>query len=86
MDILMHLPYSVFSQQQLDLFLWLLKVLNLDDVPSIKGMQAINQAIQKMCGIDSYMYNGQLGHCYFVNDLGKIVAQVHKSVLMLALC
>lgn len=86
MDILMHLPRSVFSQRQLDLFLWLLKVLDVDDVPSVKSMQAVNQAIQKMCGIDSYVYNGKLGHRYFVNDLGKIIAQVHKSVLTLALC
>ncbi|KAJ7753154.1 hypothetical protein B0H14DRAFT_3096750 [Mycena olivaceomarginata] len=30
----MHLPRSVFSQRQLDLYLWLLKVNNVDDVPS----------------------------------------------------
>ncbi|KAF8192221.1 hypothetical protein K438DRAFT_1762221 [Mycena galopus ATCC 62051] len=35
LNILMHLPRSVFSQRQLDLFLWLLKVNNVDDVPSV---------------------------------------------------
>ncbi|KAJ6459108.1 hypothetical protein C8R47DRAFT_1059420 [Mycena vitilis] len=62
----MHLPRSVFSQKQLDLFLWLLKVNNVDDVPSIKQMQKINLALQKVCGIDTIPYNGALGHKYFM--------------------
>lgn len=44
LDILMHLPRSVFSHRQLDLFLWLLKVNNVNDVPSVKAMQNINAA------------------------------------------
>jgi hypothetical protein len=73
----MHLPRSVFSQKQLDLFLWLLKVNNVDDVPSIKQMQKINLALQKVCGIDTIPYNGALGHKYFVgNSLAQIIAQV----------
>ncbi|KAJ7483665.1 hypothetical protein FB451DRAFT_1029349, partial [Mycena latifolia] len=75
LDILMHLPRSVFSQRQLDLFLWLLKVNNVDDVPSIKQMQKINLALQKICGIESIPYNGALGHKYFVNSLAQIIAQ-----------
>jgi hypothetical protein len=72
----MHLPRSVFSQKQLDLFLWLLKVNNVDDVPSIKQMQKINLALQKVCGIETIPYNGALGHKYFVNNLAQIIAQV----------
>jgi hypothetical protein len=72
----MHLPCSVFSHRQLDLFLWLLKVNNVDDVPSIKAMQNINATLQKMCGINSIPYSGVLGHCYFVNSLSQILAQV----------
>ncbi|KAJ7502333.1 hypothetical protein B0H11DRAFT_1712900, partial [Mycena galericulata] len=74
-DILMHLPRSVFSQRQLGLFLWLLKVNNVDDVPSVKQMQKINLALQKVCGIESIPYNGALGHKYFVNSLAQIIAQ-----------
>ncbi|KAK7021568.1 hypothetical protein R3P38DRAFT_3397021 [Favolaschia claudopus] len=55
LDILMHLPRSVFSQRQLDLFLWLLKVNEVNDVPSVKSMQTLNAALQKMCGVDSIM-------------------------------
>ncbi|KAJ7147561.1 hypothetical protein C8R43DRAFT_889965, partial [Mycena crocata] len=75
LDILMHLPRSVFSHRQLDLFLWLLKINNVDDVPSVKQMQKINLALQKVCGIDSIPYNGALGHKYFVNSLAQIIAQ-----------
>ncbi|KAJ7340636.1 hypothetical protein DFH08DRAFT_915624 [Mycena albidolilacea] len=71
----MHLPHSVFSQKQLDLFLWLLKVNNVDDVPSIKQMQKINLVLQKVCGIETISYNGALGHKYFVNNLAQIIAQ-----------
>ncbi|KAJ6569397.1 hypothetical protein B0H19DRAFT_1257049 [Mycena capillaripes] len=75
LDILMHLPRSVFSQKQLDLFLWLLKVNHVEDVPSIKQMQKINLALQKICGIETIAYNGALGHKYFVNSLAQIIAQ-----------
>ncbi|KAJ7751599.1 hypothetical protein B0H16DRAFT_1839904 [Mycena metata] len=71
----MHLPRSVFSQRQLDLFLWLLKVNHVDDVPSVKSMQTINLALQKICGIESIPYDGALGHRYYVNSLAQIIAQ-----------
>lgn len=72
----MHLPRSVFSHRQLDLFLWLLKVNDVDDVPSVKSMQRINAMLQKICGIDSIPYDGALGHKYYVNSLSQIIAQV----------
>ncbi|KAJ7133509.1 hypothetical protein C8R44DRAFT_829315 [Mycena epipterygia] len=71
----MHLPRSVFSHRQLDLFLWLLKVNNVDDVPSVKSMQTLNLALQKICGIESIAYDGALGHKYYVNSLAQIIAQ-----------
>ncbi|CAK5274493.1 unnamed protein product [Mycena citricolor] len=75
LDVLMHLPRSVFSQRQLDLFLWLLRVNNVPDVPSIKQMQRLDLALQKLCGIETIAYNGALGHKYFVNNLAQIIAQ-----------
>ncbi|KAJ7179987.1 hypothetical protein C8R43DRAFT_870305 [Mycena crocata] len=71
----MHLTHSVFSHRQLDLFLRLLKVNNVDDVPSVKQIKKINLALQKACGIESIPYNGALGHKYFVNSLAQIIAQ-----------
>ncbi|KAJ3841113.1 hypothetical protein F5878DRAFT_611129 [Lentinula raphanica] len=75
LDILMHLPRSVFSQRQLDLFLWLLRVNGVPDVPSVKTMKTLNEAIQKMCGIDTLCYDGALGNRYYVNSLAQIIAQ-----------
>ena len=72
----MHLPCSVFSQCQLDLFLWLLKVNDMDDVPSVQSMQTLNAMLQKICGVDSIKYKGALRHTYYVNCLSQIIAQV----------
>ena len=83
LNILMHLPRSVFSQRQLDLFLWLLKVNDVDDVPSVKSMQTLNTMLQKMCGIDSIKYEGALGHSYYVNSLSQIIAQVFSPISLI---
>lgn len=72
----MHLPRSVFSHRQLDLFLWLLRVNGVDDVPSVKTMQSLNERLQKLCGVESIRYNGALGHKYYVNNMAQIIAQV----------
>jgi hypothetical protein len=80
----MHLPPSVFSQRQLNLFLWLLKVNDVDDVPSVKSMQTLNAMLQKMCGIDSIKYKGALGHTYYVNSLAQIIAQVCHDIQIAA--
>ncbi|KAF9808715.1 hypothetical protein IEO21_07777 [Rhodonia placenta] len=59
----------------LDLFLWLLRVNGVDDLPSVKTMQSLNAALQRMCGIDTIPYKGALGHNYHVNSLAQIIAQ-----------
>lgn len=82
LDVLMHLPRSVFSHRQLDLFLWLLKVNNVDDVPSVKSIQSLNATLQKLCGIDSIPYEGALGHKYYVNNLAQIIAQVSTTFVL----
>ncbi|KAF8178467.1 hypothetical protein BJ912DRAFT_1045365 [Pholiota molesta] len=75
LDILMHLPRSVFSRKQLDLFLWLLHVNKVDDVPTTKSMNLLNKMLQGMCGVDTISYNGKLGHVYHVNNLAQILSQ-----------
>uniref|UniRef100_A0A8H7XVA1 Uncharacterized protein n=1 Tax=Psilocybe cubensis TaxID=181762 RepID=A0A8H7XVA1_PSICU len=75
LDVLMHLPRSLFSRRQLDLFLWLLRINGVNDVPSVKAMQGINKALQNLCGIETKEYKGKLGNVYFVNSLSQILAQ-----------
>ena len=76
----MHLPRSVFSRKQLDLFLWLLRANHVDSVPSTKNMTTLNKALQGICGIETIPYDGRLGNRYYVNNLSQILAQVSLSL------
>ncbi|KAJ3845757.1 hypothetical protein EV368DRAFT_70453 [Lentinula lateritia] len=65
LDILMHLPRSVFSVRQLDLFLWLLRVNGIEDATSVKTMKDLDTKLQKLYGIQTYKYKGAFGHLYY---------------------
>ncbi|KAL0066643.1 hypothetical protein AAF712_006245 [Marasmius tenuissimus] len=80
LDILMHLPRSVFSQHQLDLFLWLLKVNRVDDVPSVYQMKSINQKLQEWVGIETIQNTSPFGNVYHVNNFSQIVAQAGLQI------
>ncbi|KAG2035286.1 hypothetical protein BDR03DRAFT_812159, partial [Suillus americanus] len=75
LDILMHLPHSVFSERQIDILLWLLRVNNVDDVPSVKSVKRVEDTIQRLCGIRSIPYDGALGHRYYINSLADLIRQ-----------
>lgn len=76
LDILAHLPQSVFSETQLELLLWLLEINGVDNVPSVCVMKEEQKALQNLAGIDTRKYKGAFGHTYYVNDIGQIIAQV----------
>ncbi|KAG1784909.1 uncharacterized protein HD556DRAFT_1314704 [Suillus plorans] len=82
LDILMHLPRSVFSERQIDILLWLLRVNNVVDVPSVKSVKLIKDTIQRLCGIHSIPYEGALGHRYYVNSLPDIIRQLCLKKMM----
>ncbi|KAL0567238.1 hypothetical protein V5O48_014753 [Marasmius crinis-equi] len=75
LDILMHLPRSIFSSRQLDLFLWLLRINGIQNVPSTKTMKEFNANLQKLFGIQTYKYQGAFGHVYYVNSFADIISQ-----------
>ncbi|TEB24421.1 hypothetical protein FA13DRAFT_1638766, partial [Coprinellus micaceus] len=75
LDILMHLPRSVFSEKQIDLMLWLLKVNGITDCPSTKEVKDWSRDINRLYGIDTFEYNGALGHVYYVNSISQMLAQ-----------
>ncbi|KAL0568669.1 hypothetical protein V5O48_013310 [Marasmius crinis-equi] len=75
LDILMHLPRSMFSSRQLDLFLWLLRINGIQNVPSTKTMKELNANLQKLFGIQTFKYKGPFGHVYYVNSFADIIAQ-----------
>ncbi|TCD66625.1 hypothetical protein EIP91_001135 [Steccherinum ochraceum] len=74
-DILMHLPRSVFSQRQLDIFLWVLNVNGVRDTPSVQTLQDGQAKLHSKCGIRTLSYKGALGHAYSVNSLADIISQ-----------
>ena len=71
----MHLPQFTFSHCQLNLFLWLCQINQIDDVLTVKGMQHANIALQKICSIDMLAYDGVFGQRYHVNSLAQIIMQ-----------
>ncbi|KAF9064354.1 hypothetical protein BDP27DRAFT_1177512, partial [Rhodocollybia butyracea] len=71
----MHLPHSVFSTCQLDLFVWLLRVNGVQDITSVKTIKDLDTKLQKLYGIQSLRYKGAFGHIYYVNSIADIVAQ-----------
>jgi hypothetical protein len=79
LDVLMYLPRSVLSQRQLEFFLWLLKVNNVDNVPSVKSMQELNAMLQKLCGIDCIAYDGALGHKYVGSSPERLAAWMQRQ-------
>ncbi|KAK7043938.1 hypothetical protein VNI00_008104 [Paramarasmius palmivorus] len=81
-DILMHLPRSAFSTRQMDLFLWLLDINGVPDVPSLDSMKTCNERLQKLFGIQTYRYLGSQGHLYYVNSLADQAAQIMSNPRM----
>ncbi|KAI5983321.1 hypothetical protein EDC04DRAFT_2874144 [Pisolithus marmoratus] len=75
LDILWHLPRSLFSDVQLQVILWGLSVLSVDNVPSTRILKDIDSTLQSQYGIPSVHYQGALGHIYYVNHLPSIIAQ-----------
>ncbi|RXW18687.1 hypothetical protein EST38_g7167 [Candolleomyces aberdarensis] len=75
LDTLMHLPQSVFSEKQLDLFLWLLRVLDVRGVPSVRSMKTFCDNVQRLHGVESVLNHGALGHRFYVNNLSQIISQ-----------
>jgi len=81
-DILRHVPRCAFSDSQHTAIQWCLAALGVSDVPSPRVAKDIDKALQASCGIDTKRYNGALGHIYYVNDLGGILAQVCMMLLL----
>lgn len=80
----MHLPRSVFSRKQLDLFLWLLQINSVESVPSTKTMTTLNNFLQGMCGVETVGHDDRLRHRRHMNA-SQILARVsHRSIAILS--
>ncbi|KAJ7590368.1 hypothetical protein C8J56DRAFT_859767 [Mycena floridula] len=75
MDVIRHLPRSIFSDKQYNIIAWTLEIMGVNHVPSIQAMKKIEVALQESCGIKTIRYDGPLGHIYYVNSLADILGQ-----------
>ncbi|OSX63035.1 hypothetical protein POSPLADRAFT_1033630 [Postia placenta MAD-698-R-SB12] len=75
LDILRHLPCSLFSDTQMQMILWCLDILGVDNRPLLAVLKAVNEFLQHLCGITSIWYKGPLSDVYYVNDLHSIIVQ-----------
>ncbi|KAI5990253.1 hypothetical protein EDD15DRAFT_2453804 [Pisolithus albus] len=75
LDVLRHLPRSLFSDTQLQVILWALSISGVDNVPSTRLLKDIDSSLQSQYGIPSVRYEGALGHIYYVNHLPSIITQ-----------
>ncbi|KAI6037194.1 hypothetical protein BKA83DRAFT_4460283 [Pisolithus microcarpus] len=80
LDILWHLPCSLFSDLQLQVILWALSISGIDSVPSTRLLKDIDSSLQSQYGIPTVHYEGALGHIYYVNHLPSIIAQIEPTV------
>ncbi|KAI6003459.1 hypothetical protein F5J12DRAFT_906149 [Pisolithus orientalis] len=75
LDILQHLLHLLFSDVQLQVILWRLAILRVDNVPSTKTLKDIDNSLQAQYRIPSVHYQGVLSHIYYVNHLPSIITQ-----------
>ncbi|KAG6824878.1 hypothetical protein H0H87_010835, partial [Tephrocybe sp. NHM501043] len=71
----MHLPRSVFSDRQLDILLWLLRVNGIEDVPSVTAVKQMNKDLQNSSSVRTMDYKGALGNRYSCNLLSDLISQ-----------
>ncbi|KAG8919405.1 hypothetical protein FRC02_001686 [Tulasnella sp. 418] len=74
LDILMNIPRSVFSEKQLELIFWILRANGVNNVPSVSSMKRYQATLHRAGGIETNKCEGALGHTYYMNDIGSIIA------------
>lgn len=80
-DIIKHLPRSLWSESQLEIYLWSLRMFGVNKVPSIQMVKDFEDDLQARCGIKTLRREGKLGNLFYLNDLAGIVSQVKATPL-----
>ncbi|KAI0040193.1 hypothetical protein FA95DRAFT_912230 [Auriscalpium vulgare] len=75
LDILRHLPRSLFSDSQMEIIRWGLAMFGIDNIPSVSWMKELDSDLQRIYGIRTLRHTGALGHIYYTNSLSDIIAQ-----------
>ncbi|THH17637.1 hypothetical protein EW146_g3214 [Bondarzewia mesenterica] len=75
LDVLRHLPRSLFSDSQMEIISWGMLHLGIDDLPSVSWLKDMSNVLQDLFGIRTIRYEGALGHVYYTNSLEDMIAQ-----------
>ncbi|KAJ4477736.1 hypothetical protein C8J55DRAFT_430734, partial [Lentinula edodes] len=75
LDILRHLPRSLFSDAQMDVILWGIASFGVSSAPSTDAAKSISEYLQTLCGIQTERQKGPLGHVYYINQLAGLIRQ-----------
>ena len=51
-------------------------------VPVESSIKSLIEGIQLLCGVTTKRYYGALGHIYYSNDIGVLIAQVRASSIV----
>lgn len=86
LDVMRHLPRSIFSDSQMESIEWCMTEMGCEDIPSVSVLKAIDQILQNHCGIETLRYEGPLGHTYYANALDGLIAQVCVELSHSRLC
>lgn len=76
LDILRHLPRSLFSDAQMDIILWGISSFGVSNAPSTDAAKRIGEYLQTLCGVKTERQKGPLGHVYYINQLAGLIRQV----------
>ncbi|KAH7882336.1 hypothetical protein F5I97DRAFT_1832502 [Phlebopus sp. FC_14] len=59
----------------MNVILWGLVVLGINNVPSSKVLKDVDALLQCYCGVETMCYEGWLRHIYYANSLASLIAQ-----------
>ncbi|KAJ3877317.1 hypothetical protein F5051DRAFT_440725 [Lentinula edodes] len=75
LDILRHLPRSLFSDAQMDIILWGISSFGVSNAPSTDAAKRVSEYLQTLCGVKTERQKGPLGHVYYINQLAGLIRQ-----------
>jgi hypothetical protein len=76
LDLVAHLPRVMFSDLDLEVLIWLLKVNGVRNTPSLRQCKALHELLRHICNFEVKHYMGKLGHLYYINCIQSILKHV----------
>lgn len=77
-----HLPRTAFTESQLKIVLWAMRICGVPNLPSAFTMKNIEDILQESYGVKTNRYMGAFGHPYCVNDLASLISRVNRLIYL----